>query len=217
MCEPFIRNHHYNFIKNQADSVLYALRTVGDPKIVESVRFSAQSKVAELFPDATDEQKTMLESIANLKTADDFQQYLQQLEPYRIEFSQITDKQIRRLFPKNKKLKLPDLTQIDFHQTTYLSWVDVSTNKMFFVYEMDGQFVGVEGRFTPTNKKSYCFVCNKYESLALFSAITKKRPANASSDYYKSVGNYLCISGHECNKNVTDVTSLEKFIESVQG
>ncbi|MCL6459770.1 MAG: FusB/FusC family EF-G-binding protein [Gorillibacterium sp.] len=204
-------------MKNQADSVLHALRTVGDPKILEAVRFSAQTRVTELFPDVKDNRKTMLESITDLKTADDFQKYLQAFEPYLIEFPLITEQQIRKLFPKNKKLKLPDLAGIDFRYVSYLSWTDIATNKMFIVYHSGEQFVGVEGRFTATNKKSYCFVCSKYEELVLFSAISKKRPAHALPDYYKSVGNYLCMNGHDCNKNMTDVSSLEKFIDSVLG
>ncbi|XID91477.1 FusB/FusC family EF-G-binding protein [Paenibacillaceae bacterium WGS1546] len=217
MCEPFIRNHQYNFIKGQADSVLRALRTVGDPKILESVRIGAQNNVTELFPEVTDDRRTMLESIADLKAAEDFQQYLQALEPYLTEFPAITEKQIRKLFPKNKKLKLPDLEQIDFRYVSYLSWTDLSTHKMFIVHEAGGQFVGVEGRYTATNKKGYCFVCKRHGELALFSAISKKRPAHASPDYYKSVGNYICLNGHECNKNVTDVSTLARFIDSVLG
>lgn len=217
MREPFIRNHQYNLIKNQANFVLHALRTVGDPKILESVRLGARTKVAEPFPDVLDDRRTMLESISDLKTAEDFPKYLQALEPYLVGFPPITEAQIRKLFPKNKKLKLPDLAQIDFRYVSYLSWLDVSTNKLFIVYHTGGQFVGIEGRFTATHKKSYCFVCGRFEELALFSAISKKRPAHASPDYYKSVGNYLCINGDECNKNVTDVSSLEKFIDSVLG
>ena len=217
MCEPIIRNHQYNFIKNQADSVLRAMQTVNDRKILESVRASAQAKVMELLPDVPSNLKVMLESIADIKTAEDFHQYLQALEPYLMKFPPITDKQIRKLFPKKKKLKLPDLAQIDFRKLSYLSWIDISTNKMYMVYHASGQFVGVEGRYTASNKKSYCFVCNRYTELALFSAISKKRPAHTSPDYYKSVGNYVCIHGQDCNKNVTDMTSLEQFIHSVQG
>ncbi|TLS50056.1 elongation factor G-binding protein [Paenibacillus antri] len=214
---PFIRNHQYNFIKNQANAVLHALRSVNDRKVVESVRYSAQTKAAELFPDITDNRKTMLESISELKTAEDVQQYLQGLEPYLLAFPQITEAQIRKLFPKNKKLKLPDLSQIDFRFVSYLSWTDISSNKMFIVYPDGERFVGVEGRFTATNKKSFCFVCNRFEELTLFSAVSKKRPANASPDYYNSVGNYICMNGHECNKNMTDVTPLERFLHSVLG
>ncbi|MDF2961451.1 MAG: Fibronectin-binding family protein, partial [Paenibacillus sp.] len=124
-------------------------------------------------------------------------------------------KQIQKLFPKNKKLKIPDLSAIDNRYVTYLSWADISTNKLFMVYHLNGQFIGVEGKYTPTNKKSFCFLCNRYEDLALFSAISQKRPANSSPDYYKAVGNYLCMNSHECNKNITDITYLEKFIDTV--
>jgi hypothetical protein len=214
---PFIRNHHYNFIQNQANAVLSAYRTVSDPKIVESVRMGAISGVSELFPDVTDHRKQMLESISGLKTAEDFHQYRQDLESYMIELPAITEQQIRKLFPKTKKLKVPSLADIDFRFMTYLSWIDSSTNKKYIVYHLDGRWVGVEGRYTLTHKKSYCFVCNKFGELALFSAITQKRPANVSSDYYKSVGNYICASGEACNKNVSNIQSLEQFIHTVVG
>jgi hypothetical protein len=217
MCEPFIRNHQFNFIKKQAGLLEHALRTNADPKVLESVRYSAESKISERFPDVTDNQKQMLETIFMLRTADDFQKHLKALEPYLMEFPPISAKQILKLFPKNKKLKLPDLLAIDYRYVTYLSWIDISTNKLFIVYQLNGQFVGIEGKYTPTNKKSFCFLCNRYEELALFTAISKKRPAHTTPDYYKAVGNYLCMNGHECNKNLTDVSPLEKFIDTVIG
>lgn len=195
--------------------MLNALRTSSDPKTLESVRYSAQVKVEELFPDVQGTPKAILSSISQLKADSDSRKYLQELEPYVAPFPQITDKQIQKLFPKNKKLKLPDLSQIDFHYISYLGWNDISTNKMFIVYEADGQFVGVEGRYSATQRKGYCFACNQYEQLVMFSAISKKKPVNASSDYYKSVGNYICSNSQDCNSNITDVSALEKFIGSV--
>jgi hypothetical protein len=82
---------------------------------------------------------------------------------------------------------------------------------------LNGQLVGVEGKYSPTNKKSICFLCNRHEEVAFFSAITKSKPANASPDYYKAIGNYLCVNSDICNKNITDVTALEKFIYDVVG
>lgn len=218
MCEPFIRNHQYNFIKKQTGLLLQTLRTVADPKVLVSVRYGTETKIAELLQEAADDgRKQMVEPISALVTAEDFQTYLRAAESHLTAFPQITEKQIQKLFPKNKKLKVPDLSTIDYRYVTYLSWIDISTNKLFMVYHKDGQFVGVEGRFTPTNKKSYCFLCGRYEELALFTAISKKRPAHSSPDYYKAVGNYLCMNGHECNKNITDISALEKFVESVTG
>jgi hypothetical protein len=217
MCEPFIRNHQYNFIAKQAGNLQQALRSIADLRVLESVRTGTEAKIVELFPNASDAQRQLLEEVSALKTTEDFQRYLKGLESYLTEFPQITKNQIQKLFPKNKKLKLPDLTAIDHRFVTYLGWNDAATNKLYIVYPSNGQFIGVEGRFTPTNKKSYCFLCNRYEELALFSAVTKKRPANASPDYYKAVGNYLCLNSHDCNKNMTDTSALEKFIETVTG
>ncbi|GGF88565.1 elongation factor G-binding protein [Paenibacillus albidus] len=217
MCESFIRNHEFNYIKKQADFLLHTLRTTADPKVLESVRLATEAKIAELFPDMTGAVRQQLLQVAGLTTAEDFQEYLKQLEPYLVEFPQVSAKQLQKLFPKNKKLKLPDLSGIDFRWISYLSWNDISTNKLYLVYPLDGQLVGIEGRYMPTNKRNYCFVCNKYKELALFTAISRKRPANASPDYFKSVGNYLCLDGHDCNRSITDLAPLERFIEHVNG
>ncbi|MDF2961874.1 MAG: fibronectin-binding protein, partial [Paenibacillus sp.] len=102
MCKPFIRNHQYNVITKQAGILQNALRTVTDPKVLESVRYGSESKIVELFPDVTDIQKQRLERISALETAEDFQKYLREFEPYLVEFPQVTAKQIQKLFPKNK-------------------------------------------------------------------------------------------------------------------
>lgn len=217
MIVPFIRNHQYNLVKKQVGILQHACNTVSDPKVVESVRFSAHSKILEAFPDATELQKQSLERISALNTKGDFQQYLHSLEPCLAEFERVTDNQLKKLFPKNKKLKVPDLASIDYRYVTYLGWTDIATNKLFIVYHLNGQLVGVEGRFTPMNKKSVCFLCNRHEEVALFSAIAKSKPAKASADYYKAIGNYMCVNSDACNKNITDVTSLEKFIHAVVG
>ncbi|MEF3305208.1 FusB/FusC family EF-G-binding protein [Paenibacillus sp. GYB003] len=217
MNQPFIRNHQYNWIKKQADLLLHACSTVSDPKVVESVRSNAHANVLQAFPHATEEQRKTLEAISELNTAPQFQQYLLGLEPYRTEFAHVTESQLKKLFPKNKKLKIPDLTATDFRQVTYLGWTDIATNKLFIVYELNGQLVGVEGKFTPANKKSVCFVCNRHEEVALFTAIAKTKPANASPDYYKAIGNYLCVNSEACNKNLTDVSALETYIQAVLG
>ncbi|PYI51778.1 FusB/FusC family EF-G-binding protein [Paenibacillus flagellatus] len=217
MEHPFIRNHHYNLIRKQAGLLQHTCSTVSDPKVVESVRLGAQSKVVEAFPEATAFQRRMLENIADLRTANDAEHYLRSLEPYLAPFDRVTDNQLKKLFPKNKKLKLPDLAAIDFRYVTYLGWTDIATNKMFLVYPLDGRIIGIEGKFTPANKKSVCFLCNRHEEVALFTAIAKTKPANASPDYYKALGNYLCVSSDACNRNVTDVDALEKFVRAVTG
>lgn len=215
MGEPFIRNHHYNLIKKQIGHLQHASNTVADPKVVESVRYSAHAKIIEAFPDATEPQKQTLGNVSALGTSEQCQHYLLTLEPYLLAFPPVTVNQLQKLFPKNKKLKVPDLAAIDGRHVTYIGWTDIATNKMFLVYDLHGTIVGIEGKYTPAAKKSVCFVCNRHEEVALFTAIAKSKPANASPDYYKAVGNYLCVNSETCNKNVTDVAALETFIRSV--
>ncbi|WCK54101.1 FusB/FusC family EF-G-binding protein [Aneurinibacillus sp. Ricciae_BoGa-3] len=216
MVEPFIRNHHYNFIKKQMQIVQHASNTVPDPTIIQAVKDSAQSKVIEIFSDVPDAQKQIVARISALKTVEEFQEYLSSLVPYLAEFPQVTEKQVKKLFPKNKKLKMPDLATTNFRPLTYLGWIDISTNKWFMVYDLDGNVVGVEGKFTLTNKKDMCSLCKGYGEVALVSAISKSR-ASHSPDYYKAVGNYMCMNSLECNKNITNVADLERFIHNVIG
>ncbi|MED5020287.1 FusB/FusC family EF-G-binding protein [Paenibacillus chibensis] len=212
MSTLFIRNHQYNVIKKQTEFLLKTLRTVSDRRVLETVRFRAAATITEAFDFLTEDQRHMLERITAFETAYDFQRYLSELEAYVVPFPPITLKQIQKLFPKNKKLKIPDLQSIDFRFVTYLGWVDVATNRLFMIYPSEGQFVGIEGRITPTNKKGYCLFCNRHQELAFFSVKTK----NALPDNYSSVGQYVCIDNHDCNQLITDTEALEKFIHYVR-
>jgi hypothetical protein len=216
MNQPFIRNHQYNFIKKQTGILQQACLTA-DRKVIDTVRGSAEAKILEMFPEAGESQIQELLRISALNTAEDFQEYLHSLETHVTEFPGLTENKIKKLFPKNKKLKIPDLSAIDCRFVTYLSWIDISANKLFLVYPLEGQLIGVEGRFTPANKKGVCCLCSRNKEIALFSAVCKSKPANASPDYYKAVGNYMCLDGGECNKDITDTASLEKLLLDIVG
>jgi len=216
MSQPFIRNHQYNEIKKQIGQLQNACNTVSDSKVVLAVRNDTEAKLNGMFPDATDQHKQLLGNLEQLQTTTDFQRYLHSLEPYVMEeYARVTDIQLKKLFPKHKKLKLPDLKDINYRFVTYLGWTDIATNKLFLVYDLNGTLVGIEGKYTPTNKKGVCFVCNRHAEVALYTAVTKWKPAGASPDYYRAIGNNLCVNSEVCNKNITDVDVLEKFIHGV--
>lgn len=214
MSTPFIRNHQYNYIKKQSKFVLHTLRTVADRRVLETVRYRAAANIIESFTALTERQKQMLEQVSTFEVADEFQKYISDLEPYVDSYPSITPKQIQKLFPKNKKLKVPDLQSLDFRFMTYLSWTDIASNRLFIIYPHEGQFIGVEGRITPMHKKGYCLFCNRHQELAYFYVKTKNM--NASSDNISAVGQYVCLDNHECNKSITDTAALEKFVLSVR-
>jgi len=213
--EPFIQNHQYNSIRKQVGQLQHACATISDPAVVRAIRHSTHSKLLDIFPGLTPDQKQLLEQFPVILLAEQFQPALLSLEPYMEPFPAVTERELHKLFPKVKKLKTPDLSSIDFRYMTYLSWLDIATNKMFLVYNWNGRLVGVEGTFTPANKKGVCFLCNHHEEVALFTAISKSRPAGASPDYYRAHGNYMCVSSGNCNKNLTDKSALDQFIQEI--
>lgn len=214
MNTPFIGNYQYNYIKKQTEFLLNTLRTVADRRVLETVRYRALTNIIDVFPTLTEHQQRLLQPISTFEMSTDFQKYLSGLESFLEPYPQITQKQIQKLFPKNKKLKVPVLSAIDFRYVTYLSWVDIATNKLFIVYPFEGQFIGIDGRITPTHKKGYCLFCNRQQELAFFTVKTK--PKNASPDDYHSYGQYICLDSQECNRSITDIASLERFILSIR-
>lgn len=212
MNTPFIRNHQYNLIKKQTKFVLHTLRTVADRRVLETVRYSAVTNMIGVFAALTEPQKQIMEQVTTFETADDFHNYIAELESYLEPYPAITQQQIQKLFPKSKKLKIPDLGLLDFRYMTYLSWVDIASNRLFIIYPHEGHFIGIEGRITPTHRKGYCLFCNRHQELAYFYVKTK----NASPDNISAVGQYVCLDNHVCNQSITDTASLEKFILSVR-
>jgi Elongation factor G-binding protein, N-terminal/FBP C-terminal treble-clef zinc-finger len=214
MKTPFIRNHYYNLIKKQVGQLQHACNNGADPKVIEAVEFNVLSTILGEFPETTKEQKQIIEQFVGLRKTEDFHQYFSSLEPYLEKFSEVTGKQIAKLFPKIKKLKSPNLNAIDYRKVSYLGWIDIATQSLFIVYHLNGQTVGVQGRYTPANK-GVCFLCNGIGDVALFSSIKKSKPANVSSDYYKAIGNYICVDSDRCNDKITNVAVLEKFLHGV--
>ncbi|MFJ5714583.1 FusB/FusC family EF-G-binding protein [Neobacillus sp. NPDC093127] len=210
MTEKFIKNEQLNFIKRQIALIKDSTKKNVPPNVLAAVIDLANAKILDLFPNSALDQQEMLD-LSRLKTDAEYEQYIQRLSAFLLPFPRITEQQLKKMFPKNKKLKLPDLSNIDHSQLTYLSWNDLSSNKKFIVYELDGKMVGIDCKFTPTSKNNICSFCNCFGQVAYFSTVTKaKNPKNP--DYYKAIGNLICADSSECNKKITDTEYLTTFL-----
>ncbi|GGO08354.1 FusB/FusC family EF-G-binding protein [Saccharibacillus kuerlensis] len=208
---PFIHNHQLNTIKKQANFLLKTLRSVADRNVLDTVRDTAVAKAMEAFDGLTSEQKQLLEQMGRNEEAQEIQNYLDSLEPYLVPFPEVTANQAQKLFPKAKKLKLPDLERLDYAHMTYLRWIDTATNRLYIVYRHEDRWIGVEGRITSTNKKGFCMFCNRHQELGFFNVKLK----GSSPDNFSSVGQYVCMDDEACNHSMTDPSALEKFLLSV--
>ncbi|MFK9090734.1 FusB/FusC family EF-G-binding protein [Bacillus salipaludis] len=211
MNEKFIKNEQYNFIKRQVDLIKDSYKKNSDPSVLKTVRELANAQILELFPQAAREQVEKLD-LSRWKTDAEFDQYVQDLARCLIPFPKLTEPQVKKMFPKAKKLKVPNLSTVDFEKMTYLSWYDISTNKKFIIYELNEKLMGIECKYSILNKDSLCSFCNRFGQVAFISTITKAKKSN-NPDYYKAIGNYICLDSAECNKKITSVAYLTTFLE----
>lgn len=215
MNEKFIKNEQLNFIKKQIALIKDSKKKNVPKNILDAVISLANTKILELFPDKSTDITEMLD-LSKLKTDREYEEYVQYLEECLLPFPQITENQLKKLFPKQKKLKLPDLSNIDHNKLTYLSWNDLRSNKKFIIYEMEEKMVGIVCQLAPTSTKNICSFCNNIGEVAYFSTVTKAKKMN-NPDYYKSIGNLICVDSSECNKKITNVEYIEAFLKDSIG
>ncbi|WP_240491512.1 FusB/FusC family EF-G-binding protein [Bacillus nakamurai] len=213
--EKFIKNEHLNFIKKQIALIKDSTKKNVAPTVLAAVIDLANAKILDLIPNAALDQQELLD-VSRLKTDDDYEKYIQRLSAFLQPFPKITEQQLKKMFPKNKKLKLPDLSKIDHSQLTYLSWNDLRSNKKFIIYELDGKMAGIECKFTPASKHNVCSFCNCFGQVVYFSTVTKAKKSR-NPDYYKAIGNLICADSSECNKKITNVEYLTTFLKDSLG
>ncbi|MDF2857602.1 MAG: elongation factor G-binding protein [Neobacillus sp.] len=215
MSVKYMKNANLNIIQKQVALIKDSYKKNAAPNVIQAAKDLANAKIMELFPNATKEQKEMLD-LSALKADQEFDRYIKQLYDYLIPFPTVTEAQLKKMFPKNKKLKLPDLDKINHNHLTYLSWVDISSNKKFIVYELEGKMVGIECKYTISSKDNSCSFCNRFGQVAFISTITKEKKVK-NPDYYKAIGNYICYDSAECNKKITNVEYLTSFLKESLG
>ncbi|MFZ4453148.1 FusB/FusC family EF-G-binding protein [Salibacterium aidingense] len=214
MTEPFIRNHHLNVIKNQGRYIQHCFRDVEDSNVMQAVKGQAADHVKDAFSALKEEEAAVIEPISEVTTSIGVEAFIGSVYPYVQPFPSLDKEQVRQLFPHHKKMQLPDLEAVDFSQRTYLGWNDPGHRKKFIVYELDGKLIGLEGRYTPSKKRDYCFFCQELMPVTLVSFETNDTD-EGNPEFYRAIGQHICIDSGQCNKNITDVSRLEHFVRRV--
>ncbi|TFD93639.1 FusB/FusC family EF-G-binding protein [Jeotgalibacillus sp. R-1-5s-1] len=205
----FIRNDQYNFIARQVYFIVHTQHTVNHQDTRDGVKLHAMAKVRETVPDLTEEQEKLLNRIVDLNDEAEARAFLSELKrDYVIPFRQVTKKTVEKLFPKAKKLQVPDLDEFDFQRHSYLGWFDTRAHKQHLIVEYQGKLKGISGHFNNSNNKGICSICNQLGEVALF--VTKVK---SGKETYVSRGNYICKDSQLCNEHLTDLTKLETFLD----
>lgn len=209
--DAFLLPYQYNFIRNQVELLQHQFAAVHDPDVRDAVRYSAAEKIFDLLPMLTVEQEELLTQIRNAETEQHLLDYLTQITPFILPFPEISESRIRQLFKKTKKLHVPPLHSFEWAHTTFLSWNDTGNRKKYFVYPLDGEWIGVEGTYMPSIQKGICAVCHTYSDITLVTATTRR-----STEQHQTIGHHMCIDSDACNQSVTNPDVIETFLTRIQ-
>lgn len=210
--EAFLTVDQFHLIRKQAKAIVNALSTTTDKHVQDAAKTMAYEKATENLESITSEQKDRIDHILQLKNKEDMEEYLLSLKEHVIPFPEISEQRIRMLFPKIKKLKAPDLSELDFKETVYLRWFDKGLNKSFLIVPFKDKFIGVQGYLETTQHKGICSICNGLEEVSLF---TSEKKGKIRGTYSKK-GNYICKDPAVCNGHLSDRKQLNQFIENLK-
>ncbi|RKD69739.1 treble-clef zinc-finger protein [Sinobaca qinghaiensis] len=208
--EPFLRNDQYNFLKRQVKIILQAHAATQDQGVLDATRISAVEKVLELLPPLTDEQKQFVLNAAAISESLHAERYLFEGREYVIPFPELSDSDIRALFPKAKKINIPELKKADAKRMTYMSWNDIRSERKYIIFPHRRGMTGWSGSFKPMARKGICAVCHGHTNIGLFMAVVK-----SGRETYTSRGNYICQSSETCNDTISSLQHINDFIETL--
>ncbi|WP_077305090.1 FusB/FusC family EF-G-binding protein [Terribacillus halophilus] len=206
--QAFIRNDQYNFIARQVSHIINAHATVNHKDTLDGVKLHALSKVEEKLPDLTEAQLHLLEDLLEIEDEKEAEAFLVKLREYVIPFRRVSKKTVEKLFPKAKKLQLPDLEKLDFQKISYIGWFDTRAQKQHLIVEYQGKLKGISGVFDNSGTQGICTLCNRLEEVGLF--VTRVR---SGKETYVNRGNYICKDSQTCNEKLTDLGRVEVFLD----
>ncbi|MGZ4107020.1 MAG: FusB/FusC family EF-G-binding protein [Tumebacillaceae bacterium] len=215
---PFLHPHEINLIRKRLHTLIGAFYTTGDNRVLRAAKDSIMQQLLEHFTDLTAEQRALLEEAGNVRDKEELMFYLAKLAPYVIPLPTITAAEIRKLFPKVKKLTLPNLEALEYSTLTYIGWRDIATNSLYLVHRIGGKWVGTECKYVlgPKNRTFMCKWCNQPGAGDEIALVTTQVKNRAILDGYKSIGNHFCLNSDRCNQHLTTTEDMEAFLHSLK-
>jgi len=216
--EQFLHPHQVNFIRKQLKILIGAFYFAGDSRVLEASRASVVENIRSQFHELTPEQRALLDEAGAVRDKDEMNRYMHKLSSCVIPFPTITAAEIRKLFPKVKKLVLPDLDKIEYDKLTYLGWRDIATQSLYMVHRVNGKWKGVECRYVLGQKgRAYqCMWCNQMFPGDSVTLVTTEIKTKDIVGGYKTKGNHLCLNSTICNSQLTSTAEIDTFLATLK-
>lgn len=207
----FINVEQYQIVKKQAKKILNAYTSTKDQKVIQAIQALVQEEIDDKLTFNDIEQQLVLQPIFLIQTKEQLELFLLELKQYVEPFKQPTENELKKLFPKDKKLKLPKLEQFDWRELSYLSWFDPGTNRKYIAYREHGTLRGLRGVFSKSEKIGICSVCNQHGKVGML-MVSKK---GTDLGTYTKKGNYICQDSESCNESLSDLSKFTNFVKNL--
>ncbi|WP_052158742.1 FusB/FusC family EF-G-binding protein [Halobacillus sp. BBL2006] len=144
--EAFIRFDQYNYIQDQTKNLVQGHTTSNDSAVTQALKSMTHEKVLECFQELESEQKELLEQVQHIKDETEAIFFLSRLKQLIVPFPQLNENEVKKLFPKIKKFKIPNLNEINWNELSYLGWTDHGSNRKYMITYQNGKFEPFKAR-----------------------------------------------------------------------
>ncbi|MGM9920697.1 MAG: FusB/FusC family EF-G-binding protein [Bhargavaea sp.] len=206
-----INGCEFHFILRQARNVLNGHMNANDEDVLAAVSQMAIERAEHSASDLPDELADLIRSIGTIREREDYDRFREQLLAFVRPMAEVADRDVKKLFPKVKNLRMPKFAEAVRKELTFLGWNDPGTNRKYIVFENRRGFTGLYGQFRPSGKKGVCSICNGIDETGLF--LTETR--HSGGETYTKRGNYICTDSMACNRRLDDLERFDEFIRTV--
>ncbi|MDT2381825.1 FusB/FusC family EF-G-binding protein [Enterococcus avium] len=203
--------YEYWYCKQQVSELVSAYHSVNDKQTIVTLQTLIQGRTEEFFGRDPLLAAYWEQFLDTGLTRDKFEKLFEEMKRFVTPMDVPSTKQIEKSFRKFKKMQYPELETKDFRDLSYLGWNDSGTNRKYLLRKIDGRFVGAYGSFSTDVQKGHCAICNQISTVAFFLATTK----SAGDGTYTKKGNYICTDSDQCNRQLTQLATLERFWDTV--
>ena len=209
--KTILKPYEYWYCKQQISELVSAYHSVNDKQTINTVQTLIKGKTDEIFTRDPLLAAYWDQFLDTSLTRDRFERLFEEIKRFVEPMDIPSTKQIDKAFRKVKKMQYPELETLDYRDFSYLGWNDSGTNRKYLLRKIDGRFTGVYGSFSTDVQKGHCAICNQISTVAFFLATTK----SSGDGTYTKKGNYICTNSGQCNRQLTQLGTLERFWETV--
>lgn len=213
LMKAFISNLEFNRISRLMKDLQRTLKFSADQVITAAAKDMANDEIKSLFSDESEDHIWQVD-ISMVEKAEDVDQYLSKAEAYVYSMKPVSESQIKKLFRKEKRLKLP--ATLEFDHKTYYGWFDQGKRKLYIVHWLEDRLLGMicNVKETEVSNSRMCSLCGHMNDSNEVVTVSAKCKAS-DQDGYHAIGFNVCKDSDDCNGRITSIQALEKLMRKV--